>query len=162
MCKVKREMPTPSPSSLARPLLGSRDLRISCPSSQCQNLFHPPEGSIHFPVYTCKPKEGCLQRLRAEFRCAGWGIHTCMHNTSHGVGWPGVERKGRQARASSPNTTMAQQRSLGVRILNSNLAFQVIFQGRIEYILFNSLIPRFVTFRCLESNLDMWYMDFDL
>lgn len=75
---------------------------------------------------------------------------------------PGVGGEGRQAGASSPYTTMVQQRSLEVRILNANLAFRVIFQGRIEYILFNSSIPRFVTFKCLESNLDVWYMDFHL
>lgn len=92
---------------------------------------------------------------------AGESTHACTILLMVWMG-PGVGREGRQAGASSPCTTMVQQRSLGVRILNSHLAFQVIFQGRIEYILFNILIPRFVTFKCLESNLDVWYMDFHL
>ena len=51
----------------------------------------------------------------------------------------GVGREGRQAGAGSPDTTPAWHRSAGVRVLNSNLGFQVVFQGRIEYILLNSL-----------------------
>lgn len=35
ICRVEREMPTPGPSSLARPLPGTGDLGMSYPSSRC-------------------------------------------------------------------------------------------------------------------------------
>lgn len=60
--------------------------------------------------------------------------HTCANSTSHSVRWDqGGKGRGGQAGASSPYT-MGQHGSPGVRILNSNLAFQMVFQGRIEYI----------------------------
>lgn len=57
-----------------------------------------------------------------------------------GRGRAGVGRGGRQGRACSPDTTTPQPRSAGARIPNANPDFQMGFQGRVEYILFNSLI----------------------
>lgn len=78
ICRVERKMPTPGPSSLARPWPGTGDLRMSCPSSRCQVHFHPPEGRTHLAVHSPQPREGDWQRLGAELGYAGCGVHTCV------------------------------------------------------------------------------------
>lgn len=135
-------MPTPGPSSLAKPLPATGDLGMSCPGSQCQIHFHPPEGRTHLAVHSPKPRDGDSQRLGAELGCVGWGIHTCAPVVF--MVWDGT-RSGKRSRQAgqSPCTTMIQHRSLGVRILNPNLAFRITFQGSTEYVLFNSLIYNF-------------------
>lgn len=72
---------------------------------------------------------------------AAESTHAPQHCSWCGMG-PGVGREAGRP-GQSPCTTMIQHRSLGVRILNPNLAFRITFQGSTEYVLFNSLIYNF-------------------